>query len=139
MVVGRVAIRMCLILIAPKGMGGRMDKLMTLTDYTEGCVINKINELVDFVNDTTKWLSIKQTDNQIDVIPVSLRDAFAGQIMSGMFASQGGDMGMIKNDKFDDLAAICYKFADSLVKARIQETACTCAITEIKGCPIHSF
>jgi hypothetical protein len=127
---------------------------MTLTDYTEGCVINKINELVDFANNIEKWSSATKISMEIhkanmetmreqkkepDIIPVSLRDAFAGQIMSGMFASQGGDMGIIKNDKFDDLAAICYKFADSLVKARTQETACTCAITEIKGFPIHSF
>lgn len=55
---------------------------------------------------------------------MELRDFFAGQIVAGMFASQGEHMGIItnSNDGYHKLAFECYKFADALIDVRADHT-----------------
>jgi hypothetical protein len=57
----------------------------------------------------------------------SLRDWFAGQVLQGELASQSVDAYWTK-DQDDELATMCYRVADAMLRVRGQEHAEDCVI-----------
>jgi hypothetical protein len=61
-------------------------------------------------------VTIGQTDE--DLQGMSLRDWFAGQALSGVWAGRESDFVKISVPTSDDVAGACYTIADAMMEAR---------------------